>query len=158
MADERPRMPSSQAAPASLSEESLDRARNMDDEEKSQSSISPAGQNGTSDSQVHDKESRTASLELTRTVSNAISSLSTRVTNRHIVDPGPPPDGGLKAWTQVAMAWVIIVTTWGYLNSFGVFQTYYTTASERRPIDNILDRFRPTLGYTIRICSFWSSI
>lgn len=26
------------------------------------------------------------------------------------------------------MAWLVIVTTWGYLNSFGVFQTYYTTA------------------------------
>lgn len=35
-------------------------------------------------------------------------------------------DGGFKAWTQVAMAWLVCVTTWGYVNSFGVFQTYYT--------------------------------
>src|SRR5690349_12499274 len=34
-------------------------------------------------------------------------------------------DGGLKAWTQVAMAWIVCLTTWGYLNSFGAFQTYY---------------------------------
>ncbi|KAK5172835.1 uncharacterized protein LTR77_002955 [Saxophila tyrrhenica] len=76
-----------------------------------------------------------ASLELTRTVSTALSRVTTRMTNRHIVDPGPPPgteltickDGGVKAWTQVAMGWIVIVTTWGYLNSFGVFQTYYTS-------------------------------
>ena len=24
------------------------------------------------------------------------------------------------------MAWIVVVTTWGYVNSFGVFQTYYT--------------------------------
>lgn len=55
---------------------------------------------------------------LSRTVS--------RITNRDVVDPGPAPDGGVKAWTQVACAWMICVTTWGYVNSFGVFQTYYT--------------------------------
>ncbi len=55
---------------------------------------------------------------LSRTVS--------RITNRDVVDPGPAPDGGMKAWTQVACAWMICVTTWGYVNSFGVFQTYYT--------------------------------
>lgn len=56
-----------------------------------------------------------------------------RITNRDIVDPGPAPDGGVKAWTQVACAWMICVTTWGYVNSFGVFQTYYTdTLGETR--------------------------
>lgn len=38
----------------------------------------------------------------------------------------PPPDGGLKAWTQVACGWLAIFTTWGYLNSFGAFQAFYT--------------------------------
>ncbi|KAI5460839.1 major facilitator superfamily domain-containing protein [Mariannaea sp. PMI_226] len=38
----------------------------------------------------------------------------------------PPPDGGLTAWTQVAMGWIVLFTTWGYVNSFGAFQTYYT--------------------------------
>jgi MFS family permease len=37
----------------------------------------------------------------------------------------PPPDGGVKAWTQAAMGWLVIFTTWGYINSFGAFQTYY---------------------------------
>ena len=30
------------------------------------------------------------------------------------------------------MAWLVVVTTWGYLNSFGVFQTYYTSALEEQ--------------------------
>lgn len=60
--------------------------------------------------------------------SNALSRVSTRLTTRHIVDPGPAPEGGLKAWTQVLFAWVVCFTTWGYINSFGAFQTYYTSA------------------------------
>jgi hypothetical protein len=40
-------------------------------------------------------------------------------------DPGPPPDGGLVAWTQVALAHLVVFNTWGYINSFGVFQIYY---------------------------------
>jgi hypothetical protein len=27
-------------------------------------------------------------------------------------DPGPPPDGGLLAWTQVAMGHLVIMNTW----------------------------------------------
>ncbi|KAF2103579.1 MFS transporter, MCP family, solute carrier family 16, member 10 [Rhizodiscina lignyota] len=49
------------------------------------------------------------------------------MTTRSIVNPGPPPDGGIKAWTQVAMGWIVIFTTWGYVNSFGAFQPYYTS-------------------------------
>lgn len=37
----------------------------------------------------------------------------------------PPPDGGLQAWTQVAMAHLILFCTWGFINSFGFFQAYY---------------------------------
>lgn len=38
-----------------------------------------------------------------------------------------PPDGGRAAWIQTAMTTLIIFNTWGYINSFGVFQTYYVT-------------------------------
>ncbi|KAI1806489.1 MFS general substrate transporter [Daldinia bambusicola] len=38
------------------------------------------------------------------------------------------PDGGLTAWLQVLGAFVIMLSTWGLINSFGVFQTYYETA------------------------------
>ncbi|KAK1546711.1 major facilitator superfamily transporter [Colletotrichum paranaense] len=39
--------------------------------------------------------------------------------------PGPVPDGGLEAWIQVLGSWVILADTWGLVNTFGVYQTYY---------------------------------
>ncbi|ORX40509.1 major facilitator superfamily domain-containing protein [Kockovaella imperatae] len=35
------------------------------------------------------------------------------------------PEGGLFAWMAVAGAWLAIFTTFGYANTFGVFQDYY---------------------------------
>jgi len=64
--------------------------------------------------------------ELKKVASNTLGKVASRLTTRDIVDPGPPPDGGTKAWIQVAMGWVVCVCTWGYINSFGVFQTYYS--------------------------------
>lgn len=66
------------------------------------------------------------SLDLKRTASNALSRVASRLTTRSIVNPPPPPDGGTKAWTQVAMGWLVIFTTWGWVNSYGAFQSYYT--------------------------------
>lgn len=50
-----------------------------------------------------------------------------RTTSKSSFNPGPPPDGGLRAWTSVAAGHLVIMNTWGYINSFGVFQTYYAT-------------------------------
>ena len=35
------------------------------------------------------------------------------------------PDGGLVAWLQVLGSFMIFFNTWGVVNSFGVYQTYY---------------------------------
>jgi predicted MFS family arabinose efflux permease len=35
------------------------------------------------------------------------------------------PEGGFDAWMQVVGSWVVLAATWGLVNSFGVFQTYY---------------------------------
>ncbi|KAI9164056.1 MFS transporter asaE [Paramyrothecium foliicola] len=45
----------------------------------------------------------------------------------------PPPDGGVQAWLQVAMGWIVIFATWGYINSFGAFQAYYTSILSQSP-------------------------
>lgn len=45
-------------------------------------------------------------------------------------DPGPPPDGGLQAWTQAAMGHLIVINTWGYITSFGVFQVSQLSSFE----------------------------
>ena len=60
------------------------------------------------------------SLELTRTVSTRLSRVASRITTRDIAEPGPPPDGGVKAWTQVAMAFALTSSTWGYVNCMSI--------------------------------------
>ncbi|PYH75101.1 MFS monocarboxylate transporter [Aspergillus vadensis CBS 113365] len=37
----------------------------------------------------------------------------------------PPPDGGLTAWLQVVGAFLLFFNSWGILNAYGVFQSYY---------------------------------
>lgn len=41
--------------------------------------------------------------------------------------PVPPPDGGLTAWLQVLGGYFLFWNTWGLINAFGVFQTFYST-------------------------------
>ncbi|CAK7197400.1 hypothetical protein SEUCBS139899_000046 [Sporothrix eucalyptigena] len=41
--------------------------------------------------------------------------------------PGGIPDGGTRAWLQVLGSWVIMVETFGLVNTFGVYETYYET-------------------------------
>ncbi|KAJ1325674.1 MFS transporter MCT family solute carrier family 16 (monocarboxylic acid transporters) member 10 [Microdochium nivale] len=36
-----------------------------------------------------------------------------------------PPDGGVQAWTHVALLHIVFFNTWGVSNSFGIFQQYY---------------------------------
>ena len=49
--------------------------------------------------------------------------------------PGPLPDGGSQAWLQVLSAHLVIFNAWGYISSYGVFQSYYVTALQRPPSD-----------------------
>ncbi|CAI6341951.1 unnamed protein product [Periconia digitata] len=73
--------------------------------------------------------SSTRSISLFRTRSRtpgALERVASRLTTRSIRDPGPPPDGGTQAWIQVFCAWLAIMNTWGFVNSFGAFQTYYS--------------------------------
>lgn len=68
----------------------------------------------------------------TSAVARTLSVVRTRESGKSI---GPPPDGGFQAWLQVALGHLIIFNTWGYINSFGVFQTYYTSELNRPPSD-----------------------
>ncbi|KAG0651361.1 Aspyridones efflux apdF [Hyphodiscus hymeniophilus] len=36
-----------------------------------------------------------------------------------------PPNGGLRAWLQVAGSFFLFFNSWGVVNTFGVFQSYY---------------------------------
>ncbi|KAI1186762.1 major facilitator superfamily domain-containing protein [Nemania serpens] len=74
-----------------------------------------------------------ASEDLRRTASNILTHVASRITTRHWDEPPPPPDGGLNAWTQVAMGFLVLFSTWGYANSFGAFQAYYTQTLPESP-------------------------
>lgn len=54
-----------------------------------------------------------------------LSRMASRTSTRTQVSIGPPPDGGLQAWTQVFCTHLTIVNTFGFFTSFGVYQTYY---------------------------------
>ena len=64
-----------------------------------------------------------------------LATVLSRTISRISVDPGPPPDGGLVAWTQVVCGHLIIFNTWGYIVSYGVFQTYYVATLGHPPSD-----------------------
>jgi MFS transporter, MCT family, solute carrier family 16 (monocarboxylic acid transporters), member 3 len=50
-------------------------------------------------------------------------------------DADPPPDGGVRAWSQVFAGHLIVAIAWGYPSSFGVFQTYYEHTLPYSPSD-----------------------
>ena len=51
------------------------------------------------------------------------------------IDTNPPPDGGIKAWIVVVMCHLTGFNTWGFLNSFGVLQSYYVAHLGRPPTE-----------------------
>ena len=53
--------------------------------------------------------SRTSTRRSWRDATRVITRMSTESSWK---DPGPPPDGGLLAWTQVAMGHLVIMNTW----------------------------------------------
>jgi len=64
---------------------------------------------------------------------NALSRIASHLTTRSLRDPGPPPDGGFTAWLQCFLCWLVVLNTWGFVLSFGAFQTYYTSALNMNP-------------------------
>nr|OQO19667.1 hypothetical protein B0A51_10976 [Rachicladosporium sp. CCFEE 5018] len=64
-------------------------------------------------------------LSLTRT-STRRSALSSK-------DPGPPPDGGRVAWTQVFCCHLTIFSTWGLITSYGASQLHYNETLDVSP-------------------------
>ena len=68
---------------------------------------------------VDEKRPGTPASQVKEVASTALSRVASRLTTKSIIDPGPAPDGGFTAWLQVAMGWLAIATTWGWINCFG---------------------------------------
>ncbi|KAF4456733.1 hypothetical protein F53441_1169 [Fusarium austroafricanum] len=47
----------------------------------------------------------------------------------------PPPDGGWRAWCVVLSCHLVYMNTWGWTNSFGIFQAYYAEVLSRPASD-----------------------
>lgn len=75
----------------------------------------------------------------THTPVNPLTTILSRILSRppsHASQPpSPPPDGGLPAWLAVFCAHLVVMNTWGFINTFGVFQTYYASSLSRPPAD-----------------------
>ncbi|KAI0023435.1 major facilitator superfamily domain-containing protein [Xylariomycetidae sp. FL0641] len=100
-----------------------------DDDDDDDASETPAGTPRHRQSKEGQRSFNRISGDLRRTTSSVVSRVASRVTTRSWPEPPPPPDGGAQAWTQVAMGWLVIFCTWGYVNSFGAFQAYYTASA-----------------------------
>lgn len=100
---------------------------NADDEDIEQA-ISEAEHHHSSQQQGNQLE-KTASAKSTR-LYRVITRLS-RTSSRQ--DPGPPPDGGTVAWTQCVLVHLTVFSTWGYVSSFGTFQTYFESTLDVSP-------------------------
>lgn len=74
-----------------------------------------------------------ASSALQHTSADLAPSLHRTVTLNSNSEPESPPDGGLQAWTQVLMGHLVVFNSWGYLTSFGLFQSYYATTLDTTP-------------------------
>jgi MFS family permease len=56
---------------------------------------------------------------------NIIKRFLARVRTSDSLPNAPPPDGGFRAWFMASLALLVNLNTWGFVNSFGAFQTYY---------------------------------
>jgi hypothetical protein len=72
------------------------------------------------------KEAKGQDVEKDAAHHHVLSKQLSRVqSNTDVQDPGPPPDGGLTAWSMACAGHLIMFNVWGLVNSYGLFQTYY---------------------------------
>lgn len=110
----------------SLAEEADTRAWPNTEDDDLERSISQSAPVEPAEAYVEEHKSQPPSNILARTISRRSAASS-------LFDPGPPPDGGAVAWTQVLCTHLTIFSTFGYITSFGVFQTYYETVLDVDP-------------------------
>ncbi|SPO05102.1 related to monocarboxylate transporter 4 [Cephalotrichum gorgonifer] len=98
------------------------------DPEKDAGRTTPTSPQARSVDGDHSSEADSSDAEHVDPATAAPQGIIGRVLSRvsaHSVEPGPPPDGGRAAWMAVLCLHLIVMNSWGLINSFGVFQTYY---------------------------------
>ncbi|KAG4306559.1 hypothetical protein PORY_000547 [Pneumocystis oryctolagi] len=67
------------------------------------------------------------------------------------------PDGGLESWLQVLKSHLLIIVSWGIVNSYGIFQTYYKSELLKEyPISSI-SCIGTVQGFAIILIGFFIS-
>lgn len=114
-------------------ESDMEKENSLKSEEYDAAPSDQISQASTHDENTHLSREHTLVRTKSRTA-EVISKVASRLTMRSITqDPGPPPDGGRLAWLQCFCGWVAILNTWGFVNSFGAFQTHYTNTLPESP-------------------------
>ncbi|XP_014556738.1 hypothetical protein COCVIDRAFT_98863 [Bipolaris victoriae FI3] len=100
--------------------------RRTDDAEMGNEAANPANANADIEQALPQEEAEPPSAHQPSEKPN-LPALTRVLSRRSAVsfDPGPAPDGGVKAWIQVFCTHLTILTTFGFFTSFGVYQTYY---------------------------------
>ncbi len=112
----------------------LDLEKGVDRGEQSSNSSIPSAQGATT-AGTPEMEAK-AAVEANDGIGGILEMVLSRTRSRSsCIDPGPPPDRGLTAWAQALCGHLIVCNTWGYISSFGVFQTYYVGALGHPPSD-----------------------
>ncbi|KAJ5142955.1 uncharacterized protein N7515_001742 [Penicillium bovifimosum] len=70
-------------------------------------------------------ESRLTSQEHVPTPTEEALSADEKIIQEKPAGPAPPPNGGTTAWLNVLGSFMLYFNTWGILNTFGAYQTYY---------------------------------
>ncbi|KAK7202415.1 MFS general substrate transporter [Myxozyma melibiosi] len=79
--------------------------------------------------QDHTKTAGVAVIQRTTTESTLQTEKAAAITFQEAL-PAPDehaPNGGLTAWLQVSGSFVLFMNSWGTINSYGVFETYYVS-------------------------------
>lgn len=76
---------------------------------------------------LHNSQS-SASLSSLRNDDVSLPDVEKSPSRTSVVSIGPPPDGGWLAWAQVLAGFFCSFNSWGFANSFGVFQHYYISS------------------------------
>ncbi|KAF5027165.1 hypothetical protein F66182_738 [Fusarium sp. NRRL 66182] len=92
--------------------------------EQSQPDLERAGSNSPNNQSDRGTEFGQSILE--RVVSQASSGENPNQHHNHNHNHTPPPDGGWAAWLVVLSSHLVYMNTWGWVNSFGIFQAHYT--------------------------------
>ncbi|SMY28147.1 unnamed protein product [Zymoseptoria tritici ST99CH_1A5] len=66
------------------------------------------------------------------------------------------PNGGLTAWLQVLSSFMLIVNTWGVVNTFGSYQTYYETGLLSKESPSTISWIGSLQGTLLMLCGIFT--